>query len=142
MGMKLINGKSYKDNFFEQLVSNCNRYGTGYMFCDNPHSPTAFSFEDIEDKNQKWYLESKFNHGIIELNAIKSHVYVTLNSSIIGFEDAHLYFSSNGELVVIELGNCTANFINTVKPSKKIYGIPFKQIKEVECERDSYMFYI
>lgn len=141
MSMKLINGKSYKDNFFEQLVTNCNRFGVGYMFCDNPHSPTTFSFENIKDENHKWYLKSKFNHGIIEINTIKSHVYVTLNNGNLGYNGAHLYFS-NDELLVIELSKCTVNFINSIKQTNKIYGVPFKQIKEVDCEKDGYMIYI
>lgn len=140
--MKLINGKSYKDYFLEQLVANCNRNNVAYMFCDNPQSPTKFSFDDIKDENQKWYLKTKFNHGIIELKSIKSHIYVTLNSDKIGFNDAHLYFSINAELLVIELGHCTENFINTVKSLGVFYGVPFKQIKEVECEQDGYMFYL
>lgn len=140
--MKTINGKPYKDYFFEQLVSNCNRNGVGYMFCDNPNSPTDFSFENIEDENHKWYLKLKFNHEIIDLNAIKSHVYVTLNSASVGFDGAHLYFSSNNELLVIELSKCTDSFINTIKTSKTIFGIPFKQLKEVGCEKDGYMLYM
>lgn len=140
--MKLINGKSYKDSFLEQLVANCNRNNVAYMFCDNPQSPTKFSFDDIKDENQKWYLKTKFNHGIIELKSIKSHIYLTLNSDKIGFNGAHLYFSMNEELLVIELSHCTENFINTVKSLGVFYGVPFKQIKKVECEKDGYMFYL
>ncbi len=140
--MKLINGKSYKDFFLEQLVTNCNRNDVAYMFCDNPQSPTKFSFNDIVDENHKGYLKSKFNHGVIELTSIKSHIYVTLNRNIIGFNGAHLYFSINEELRVIELSNCTEFFIKAVKSLGVLYGVPFKQIEKVGCERDGYMFYL
>ncbi len=140
--MKLINGKSYKDFFLEQLVAHCRRYDVAYMFCDNPNSPTKFSFDDITDENHKWYIKTKFNHGIIELNSIKSHIYVTLNSNKLGYNGAHLYFSLNEELTVIELSNCSESLINTVKSLGMLNGIPFKHIKEVERERNGYMFYI
>jgi len=51
--MKLIQGKSYKDFFIEQLVANCHRFEIPFMFMDNPNSPTKFSFDDIKDENYK-----------------------------------------------------------------------------------------
>jgi hypothetical protein len=140
--MNLINGKSYKDFFLEQLVSNCRRNDVGLMFCDNPNSPTKFSLDDTEDENYKWYIKTKFNHGIVDIKSIKSHVYVTLNSNKIGFSGAHLYFSINEELIVIELSKCTETFINSVKSLRVLYGITFNQIMKVECEKDGYMLYI